>query len=43
VVASLSEMLEHPVLELPIPARIPPELRYTTYLTCLGLIMRRTR
>jgi hypothetical protein len=43
VVASLSEMVEHPVLELPIPTRIPPELRYTTYLTCLGLIMRRTR
>ena len=43
VVARLSEMIEHPVLGLPIPIRIPPELRYTTYLTCLGLIMRRTR
>jgi hypothetical protein len=43
VVASLSHMLEHPVLELPIPSRIPPELRYATYLTCLGLIMRRSR
>ena len=43
VVARLSEMIEHPVLGLPIPVRIPPELRYTTYLACLGLIMRRTR
>ena len=43
VVASLSQMVEHPVLELPMPARIPPELRYATYLTCLGLIMRRSR
>jgi hypothetical protein len=42
-VATLSEMIEHPVAELPMPARIPPELRYSTYLTCLGLIMRRTR
>lgn len=43
VVARLSETIEHPVLELPIPVRTPPDLRYTTYLTCLGLIMRRTR
>lgn len=43
VVASLSQTLEHPVLELPMPARIPPDLRYATYLTCLGLIMRRSR
>jgi hypothetical protein len=43
VVAKLSEMVEHPVLELPIPVRTPPDLRYATYLTCLGLIMRRSR
>ena len=43
VVARLSEAIEHPVLELPIPVRTPPELRYTTYLTCLGLIARRTQ
>lgn len=43
VVARLSETIERLVLELPMPARIPPDLRYTTYLTCLGLIMRRTR
>lgn len=43
VVASLSETIGHPVLELPMPVRIPPELRYATYLTCLGLMMRRSR
>jgi hypothetical protein len=43
VVASLTQILEHPVLELPIPARVPPELRYATYLACLGLIMRRSQ
>jgi hypothetical protein len=42
VVASLMQILEHPVLELPMPARVPAELRYATYLTCLGLIMRRS-
>jgi hypothetical protein len=31
------------VRELPIPARVPQDLRYATYLTCLGLTMRRTR
>jgi hypothetical protein len=36
-------MLEHPVRELPIPARVPHDIRYTTYLTCLGLLMRRAR
>ena len=39
----LSEMIEHPVLELPTPVRVPPDFRYATYLTCLGLIMRRSR
>jgi hypothetical protein len=43
VVASLSQMIEHPVRELPMPVRVPPDLRYATYLTCLGLIMRRSR
>ena len=43
VVASLMQILEHPVLELPMPARVPPELRYATYLACLGLIMRRSQ
>ena len=40
--AELSRQLEHPVLALPLPARVPPEVRFTTYLTCLGLLMRRT-
>jgi hypothetical protein len=38
---ALNQQLEHPVLALPIPARVPLEVRYTTYLTCLGLLMRR--
>lgn len=39
--ATLSQQLEHPVVPLPIPARVAPEIRYATYLTCLGLLMRR--
>jgi hypothetical protein len=39
--AALNQQLEHPVAQLPIPARVPPDLRYATYLTCLGLLMRR--
>ena len=38
---ALNHQLEHPVAPLPIPARVPPDLRFTTYLTCLGLLMRR--
>ena len=38
----LGQQLEHPVLPMPAPARVPPEIRYTTYLTCLGLLMRRS-
>jgi hypothetical protein len=38
----LSQQLEHPVVPLPVPARLPPEIRYATYLTCVGLLMRRT-
>jgi hypothetical protein len=40
--ATLSQQLEHPVLPLPVPARVPQEIRFATYLTCLGLLMRRT-
>jgi hypothetical protein len=40
--AALNQELEHPVAPLPIPARVPPDLRYITYLTCLGLLMRRS-
>lgn len=39
----LAQLLEHPVAPLPIPRRVPPEIRHATYLTCLGLIMRRSR
>ena len=39
--AALSRQLEHPVAHLPVPPRIPPDIRYTTYLACLGLLMRR--
>jgi hypothetical protein len=40
--AALNQQLEHPVAPLSIPARVPPEIRFTTYLTCLGLLMRRS-
>ena len=43
VVARLSELVDHPVQPLPMPARVPPDIRHTTYLACLGLVMRRTR
>ncbi|HEY4888269.1 MAG TPA: hypothetical protein VIJ58_06785 [Candidatus Dormibacteraeota bacterium] len=39
---TLSQQFEHPVVPLPIPARVPLEIRYTNYLTCLGLLMRRS-
>jgi hypothetical protein len=39
--AVLTQLLEHPVTHLPIPARVPADMRYTTYLACLGLLMRR--
>jgi hypothetical protein len=41
VVTRLSEQLGQPVFPLPLPARVPPDVRHATYLTCLGLIMRR--
>jgi len=39
---ALNRELAHPVTALPIPSRVPPEVRYTNYLTCLGLLMRRS-
>jgi hypothetical protein len=39
---SLSALVEHPVRLLPLPARVPQDVRYPTYLACLGLLMRRT-
>jgi len=41
VINRLAELVDQPVLALPAPARVPPHVRHTTYLTCLGLIMRR--
>ncbi len=38
---ALGQQLLHPVAPLSIPARVPPEIRFSTYLTCLGLLMRR--
>ena len=43
VTARLAQMLERPVAPLPIPARVSSEIRHATYLTCLGLIMRRSQ
>jgi hypothetical protein len=42
VVSQLSEIVGQPVESLPCPPRVPAEVRHMTYLTCLGLIMRRT-
>ena len=38
---SLAQALGHRVEPLPIPRRVPEEVRHGTYLTCLGLLMRR--
>ncbi len=40
--SSLSQQLEHPVVPLQMPARVPQDIRHSTYLTCLGLLMRRS-
>jgi hypothetical protein len=40
--AALNQELAHPVIPLPHPTRVPPDVRYTNYLTCLGLLMRRS-
>jgi hypothetical protein len=39
--AHLAELINQPVRLLTPPTRIPPNVRHSTYLTCLGLIMRR--
>ena len=41
LLSELSEQTGHPVLLLPVPARVPPDVRHSTYLACLGLLMRR--
>jgi hypothetical protein len=40
-VTRLSELVGHPVEPLPRPPRISTDVRHMTYLTCLGLMMRR--
>jgi hypothetical protein len=42
VASTLGRQLEHPVIPLQTPARVSPDVRYATYLTCLGLLMRRS-
>jgi hypothetical protein len=39
--ASLADSIGHPVDHLPTPPRVPADIRYATYLTCIGLMMRR--
>jgi hypothetical protein len=41
VITKLSELVGQPVEPVPSPPRVPAEVRHMTYLTCLGLIMRR--
>lgn len=38
----LEQSVGHPVTHLPMPPRVPAEIRHATFLTCLGLMMRRT-
>lgn len=42
VFGHLAELVHQPVRPMPEPPRIPPYVRQSTYLTCLGLIMRRS-
>lgn len=41
--ADIAELTRQPVQMLPPPQRVPPNVRHSTYLACLGLIMRRGR
>lgn len=38
----LASLVEQPVAMMPPLARVPPHVRHTTYMACLGLIMRRS-
>lgn len=42
VLTQLSGLTGQPVFLLPAPARVPPNVRHSTYLACLGLLMRRS-
>lgn len=41
-IGRLQHAVGHPVTHLPMPARVPPDIRHATFLTCLGLMMRRS-
>lgn len=41
VLTTLANLVQQPVQLLAAPPRVPPEVRHTVYLACLGLIMRR--
>lgn len=41
IAADLESALGHPVAPVPAPQRVPPEVRYGSFMACLGLIMRR--
>jgi hypothetical protein len=41
IMKRLTRLTGHPVEPIPQPARVPAEVRHETYLTCIGLIMRR--
>ena len=40
--SSLLHLVGHPVSQFPLPRRIPADVRYATYLACIGLLMRRS-
>jgi hypothetical protein len=42
LLTQLSGLTGQPVLLLPVPARVPANVRHSTYLACLGLLMRRS-
>jgi len=42
MLSELSGLIGQPVMLLPVPARVPPNVRHSTYLACLGLLMRRS-
>jgi hypothetical protein len=41
--AHLQQTLGHPVQPLPVPPRVPEDVRHGTYLACLGMLMRRSQ
>jgi hypothetical protein len=41
IAASLENLLGHPVAPLPVPPRVPVDIRHGTFMACLGLVMRR--